>query len=359
MKTPFFSVVVIACNVAQYLPKCLDSILGQTFDDFEILLGLEESKDATFKIAENYAAKNSQIRLYKGALSGSASRIRNWGIENALGKYILFIDGDDWIELESLAKFKSKIDEFGGLDLIPASATVFYENSLKGNYSEIILCGSYPDEVLSGFEYLQKICPINKLKTATWMSAYNAEFLKSAPSLRQPDGRRHQDDEWTPRVFCKAKRVAALKYAYYNYRVRQGSITTKLNPKSMQDVAKNIESYLDYWASNKLPDGLKKSFATWYCDHSYRFFNSHSSKGYSRRLRYECFKECIGAKKQFAVFKDMLSYSTKSKKILLPIYELARLGTVGFFFAELIFKFIYEPLIFGLWPILSKRGAKK
>lgn len=358
MEKPFFSVVVIACNVAEYLPKCLDSILGQTFQDFEILLGLEESKDATFEIAKKYALGDSRIRIYEGALSGSASRIRNWGIENARGKYIIFVDGDDWIEPASLANFKSKIDEFGELDLIPASATIFYENTSVKKASEKIVCGNYVDKLFTGFEYLQKVCPINKLRTATWMSAYRADFLKSDKTLRQPDGRRHQDDEWTPRVFCAARRVASLNYAYYNYRIRTGSVTTKLNPKSMQDVAKNIVSYLDFWASGILPAGLKRSFATWYADHSYRFFNTHSRARYSRKLRRECFMECIGNKKSFAIFKDMIANASKSKRILLPIYTIARMGAAGFFCAEIIFRYIYEPLVFGLWAKLSKKTGR-
>lgn len=356
MEGRLFTVAVIACNVAEYLPQCLDSILSQTCGDFELLLGVETSKDDTQKIADEYAQKDSRITVSSTPVSGSASRIRNTAMENASGKYIIFVDGDDWIESDSLAKFKSKIDEFGDLDIIPATATVYRQKKdTPLAKAERIYCGKIPDKVYSGCEYLKNVCPINKLRTATWMAAYKTEFLRADKSLRQPDGRRHQDDEWTPRVFCAAKRVAGIDYAFYNYRIREGSITTKLNPKSMFDISKNIISFLDFWQSGKIPTYLQSSFSTWYADYTYRFFNSHSCVSYDREIRHKCFMDSIGNPENFVVFKKMVINASFSKRLLSPLYAIAIRGKVGFAVAEYLFRFVYEPLILKFWRKLSQK----
>lgn len=351
---PSFTIVVIACNVGTYIRQCLDSILSQKYGDFDVLIGVENSDDDTAKIADACAAKHKNVSVEKMERSGSASRIRNFGIENARGEYLLFVDGDDWIEPGALEKFSAKISEFGTPDVVPAAATEIPEDG--GNETKIF-CGDYPDAALTGVEYLARVCPITRMRTATWMSAYRTEFLRGKRIL-QCDGRRHQDDEWTPRVYLAAQSVAPLKFAYYNYRKRPGSVTTKANPKSMRDIAANMKSFMSLWRENRIPEGLKPQFATWNIDYAYRFFSSHSSKSYPRELRRECFMEGIGNPKQFEVFRMAAKYASPAKKLMLPICALAaKHGMFGF--AEFIFRRMYSPLVFWLWPKISSAAGRR
>ena len=350
---PSFTIVVIAYNVGTYIRQCLDSILSQKYGDFDVLIGVEKSDDDTAKIADACAAKHKNVSVEKMERSGSASRIRNFGIENARGKYLLFVDGDDWIEPETLEKFSAKISEFGAPDVVPAAATEISEDGSRTK----ILCGDYPDAALTGVEYLARVCPITRMRTATWMSAYRRGFLREN-ALFQPDGRRHQDDEWTPRVYLAAKSVAPLKFAYYNYRKRPGSVTTKANPKSMRDIADNMKSFMALWRENKIPEGLKPQFSTWNIDYAYRFFSSHSSKIYPRELRRGCFMEAVAAPGQFRIFRMAAKYASPAKKMMLPICALAsKPGMFGF--AELLFRRLYSPLVFGLWPRISSAAGRR
>lgn len=103
---PKISVIVPVYNTEQYLPRCIDSILDQTFTDFELLLIDDGSKDNSGKICDEYAAKDSRIRVFHKE-NGGVSSARNMGLDNALGKWVTFVDSDDWIEPKGLELLKN------------------------------------------------------------------------------------------------------------------------------------------------------------------------------------------------------------------------------------------------------------
>lgn len=101
MRTPTISVIVPVYNAEKYLPKCLESILSQTFTDFELLLIDDGSTDNSSKICDNYASKDNRIRVFHKE-NGGVSSTRNRGIKESQGKWIVFVDSDDWVGTEYL-----------------------------------------------------------------------------------------------------------------------------------------------------------------------------------------------------------------------------------------------------------------
>ena len=95
--TPKISVIVPVYNVEQYLPRCIDSILAQTFTDFELLLIDDGSTDNSGKICDEYASKDSRIRVFHKE-NGGVSSARQLGVDEAQGEYSIHVDSDDWIE---------------------------------------------------------------------------------------------------------------------------------------------------------------------------------------------------------------------------------------------------------------------
>lgn len=93
---PKISVIVPVYNTEQYLPRCIDSILAQTFTDFELLLIDDGSKDSSGKICDESAAKDSRIRVFHKE-NGGVSSARNMGLNNAQGEWITFVDSDDYL----------------------------------------------------------------------------------------------------------------------------------------------------------------------------------------------------------------------------------------------------------------------
>ena len=95
--TPKISVIVPVYNTEKYLHHCIDSILSQTFIDFELLLIDDGSKDSSGTICDEYAAKDNRVRVFHKE-NGGTSSARNMGLDNARGEYITFVDSDDWID---------------------------------------------------------------------------------------------------------------------------------------------------------------------------------------------------------------------------------------------------------------------
>lgn len=98
---PKISVIVPVYNTEQYLHRCIDSILAQTFTDFELLLIDDGSKDSSGKICDEYAAKDSRVRVFHKE-NGGVSSARNLGLDNVQGEWITFVDSDDWLESKGL-----------------------------------------------------------------------------------------------------------------------------------------------------------------------------------------------------------------------------------------------------------------
>ena len=96
MKKYYFSIIVPVYNTEQYIHQCIDSVLHQEFKDFELLLVNDGSKDKSLTICKEYAKKHSCIQVIDQE-NGGPSKARNTGLEHAQGKYILFLDSDDWL----------------------------------------------------------------------------------------------------------------------------------------------------------------------------------------------------------------------------------------------------------------------
>ncbi len=108
VKKGLVSVIIPVYNVAPYLPRCLDSVLGQTYQDLEILLVDDGSMDNSAQICEDYATKDKRVRIFHQQ-NGGVSIARNTGLDNAHGEFITFVDADDWIDLHAIENYLTAI----------------------------------------------------------------------------------------------------------------------------------------------------------------------------------------------------------------------------------------------------------
>ena len=110
-KKPKISIIVPVYNVEQYLRRCIDSILNQSFTDFELLLIDDGSKDSSGEICDEYVARDSRIRVFHKE-NGGVSSARNLGLDNAMGEYITFVDADDYLLCNTITDkiFNEKFD---------------------------------------------------------------------------------------------------------------------------------------------------------------------------------------------------------------------------------------------------------
>ena len=221
--TPFFSIVIPCCDVAQYLHECLNSVLDQPFADWECILGVEMSKDNTEEIARDYAAKDPRFKVFTGPRSGSCSASRNTGIDMAQGEYVIFLDGDDTIVDGSLQRLHDKIAAHYGADLYPCAIQVHNDltgknEEIRDNYpSDFSKEISGPEAMLTTEHFTKDVCPMLQL------TVFRRLFL-TENGLRCIPGLRRQDSEFSPRALYLAKRVVPLHEPFYLYRIRPNAV---------------------------------------------------------------------------------------------------------------------------------------
>ena len=221
---PFFSIIIPCCDVAQYVRECLDSVKKQSFGDWECIYGVEDSKDDTEAIVREYAAADERIKVFNHPRSGSCSATRNVGVDMAQGEYVIFLDGDDTIAEESLARIAGKIKARPGADLYPCVIIAYTEGTeereVRENYppeaSPVELTGPEATLFIAKFDVYP--CPMLQL------TVFRREFLIEH-DLKCIYGLRRQDSEFSPRALYLAKRVVPLHEPFYLYRIRPNSVS--------------------------------------------------------------------------------------------------------------------------------------
>lgn len=232
------SVIIPIYNTLDYLSECVDSILNQTLQDLEIILVNDGSTDGSEKAAAEYAAKYSSIILINQDNAG-LSAARNAGLRAAAGKYVYFIDSDDYLEKTALEKMYL-ISERKHLDILGFAAQTFYEsNELKKEYcnfdSSYVRKGAYSG-TFSGKELLAAL-----QHNGDYIASACLQFLRREYLIQNGiwfyEGIIHEDNLFTFEALIKAERAYCLKEAFYCRRVRSHSIMTK------EENAANLRGY--------------------------------------------------------------------------------------------------------------------
>lgn len=225
---PKFSLIVPVYNVEKYLHRCLDSILAQTFTNFELLLVDDGSKDLSGKICDEYAAKDKRIQVFHKE-NGGVSSARNVGISNARGAYISFIDSDDWVEKTYLEEIISNI---GDADIMFFSFRWMYEDGC----SNIV---SYGDKVVHGKDEIEKCILFLKHNDSglnlfgyTWNKVFKAEIIKKN-DIKFIENLSVSEDEIFTLAFCiNANCLRIMPALVYNYRWTHRGLTHCLKTKT-------------------------------------------------------------------------------------------------------------------------------
>lgn len=223
---PLISVIVPVYKVEEYLAKCVDSLLNQTYDNLEIILVDDGSPDNCGAICDDYAHRESRVRVVHKE-NGGLSSARNAGIDVARGEYLGFVDSDDWLEpqtyewlLDMALKENVKLVCAGRYDC----------SSWTGSRS-VGLCPQ-KREVISGEELTKRIFLWDNVDSAAWDKLYHASLFRQ---IRYPLGVVSEDLPTTYRLALDAGQVGMLDKPVYNYFHRDGSITTaSFSPKALQ-----------------------------------------------------------------------------------------------------------------------------
>nr|QCO71487.1 Glycosyltransferase [Streptococcus suis] len=316
----FISVVVPVYNVDSYLRECVDSLLEQTIDNYEIILVDDGSTDQSGNICDEYAKKSSKIKSFHKS-NGGLSDARNFGVKQSFGNLITFVDSDDCVRNDYLELLYTPFEK-RVCDLSIIEHEEFYENEIP-NIFNTLKNGDY--ERYSGRDILKFSLLGEKGSLSAWGKMYFRDDVINNPF---PKGELYEDMEVLYNILCKKKYVNfSIEKAYFYRRRKNSIVRSKLTERHLYGLKSCIhmlETEENY--GNELSNYIKCRILKQACGY---LPNLCGSKNYKMFIKVRGYiKPYIGYVLQ-APISD-LKLKLRSISYLLPAH-------IGLFYASILF----------------------
>ncbi|MDM5221857.1 glycosyltransferase [Peribacillus sp. NJ11] len=231
---PKVSIIVPIYNVEKYLVRCLDSLVNQTFNEIEIILVNDGSTDNSIDIIEEFQKKYEFIEVIN-KINGGLSSARNAGIEKARGEFLLFIDSDDYIELNMVEMLYSAASTSNSEIAICKFSYVYSNNNDK----EINTNEDYNKYKFVNNNQLIKLFLLNIVSGHAWNKLVKRElFIKH--NIEFPYGKYYEDAPTMMKLFSVVNKCTLINDSLYNYLQREDSIIKSTDIKKVKDHLNNL-----------------------------------------------------------------------------------------------------------------------
>ena len=228
--TEKITVIVPVYNVENYLNKCLDSIITQTYKNIEIIVVNDGSTDASGEICKEFAEIDHRI-IYIEQENAGLSAVRNTGLEIMSGDYVTFVDSDDWIEQDYLETLYKKIVEYQA-DI--AVGNYYSFNESEGMFYFHILGDSYYEKVYDNVSIFENLYDSQEIKSfaliSAWGKLYKAGLFEQ---LRFDIGKLGEDGYLNQKIYLLAEKIVYIHKGIYSYRIRNNSLSRSWTEKWM------------------------------------------------------------------------------------------------------------------------------
>lgn len=256
------SVIIPVYNVEAYLPRCLDSVLAQTFDDIEVLCINDCSSDKSLDILKDFAKRDERVKVFSNEKNIGGALSRNVGLDNATGEYIYFLDSDDWLDANYLEVMLKTIEK--------ADTDIIMNMSMMQEYVTKSVPYVQPDmlQVDADGQYVDKYGMIAKTPCLLWARLYKRDFLEKY-NLRLSSMRTTCDDyifHYISHIYTD--KTFVFMGPVYHYRIHQESITGQAKKEKCWDIQfiKAYDVIYDYYKEHGFLDHLPiKIFNTMSC----------------------------------------------------------------------------------------------
>lgn len=259
---PLISIIVPVYNTEEYIIRCLNSIINQSFKNIEIIISNDLSTDNSEAIILEYVKKYKFIKYFKMKSKGLAGGARNLGLANASGKYVGFVDSDDWIDTMMYEKMIN-LSERANADIALCGVIREYENiynaELRYEYKiENVLEGQIALDILTR-SYNQDI----SISSIVCNKIYRLDFLKKNKILFLSNSY-SEDDIFNFLCFIYANKIAITPNTYYHYYQRNNSTTHTFSKKHIDDLVKGFVVLKKYLEKNNLYEINKKNYYSFF-----------------------------------------------------------------------------------------------
>ncbi len=214
-KNPLISIIIPIYQVEKYLVRCLESIINQTYENIEIILVDDGSKDNCPQICDEYMKKDKRIKVIHKK-NGGLSDARNKGLETIKGSYVTFVDSDDYVEKDYIEYLYKLIKKYK-TNLSVCASRAIYESGT------IISQETYEEYKLTKVKLLEKMLYQENINVSTWGKLYASKLFND---IKFPNGRIFEDSLTTYKLIDKCDYIAVGLVNKYNYMIRENSILT-------------------------------------------------------------------------------------------------------------------------------------
>lgn len=294
---PKYSIIIPVYNVEAYIKKCLDSVVNQTYKDYEVIIINDGSTDHSMEIAKDY-----HFKIINQENKGQ-SAARNRGMKQAKGEYIVFLDSDDTIEKDLLKKLEKATTDKP--DVIRYQVRTTFEEKDSVDYKEESF------DTCSGVEAFEKICKYHFVD-AVALYCVKRKYLEEE-NFSFKEGTLHEDFRLIPVLIMKAKKVKSISYIGYNYLQRNNST---MNSNNYQKTKRKV---IDFY--NHYKDMIKEIDKTNLDSRIFKSFIANSLILKITELKGKDYQEYKRKLKEEKVFDNILTdtFPRKIKRVLLEM----------------------------------------
>ena len=253
---PQISVVVPVYNVEKYLRECLDSLANQTFEDFEVICVNDGFDDSSPDILEEYASEDERFKIVSQENKG-LSGARNTGMNYIKGRYLLFLDSDDWLELNALELLYNHANALNS-EMVIFPYRYFNQETKQYEENDFTKLNMFDSSVDNkNFNYKNIPETVFRIPHES-IKLYDVKTLKKL-AVKFPEGLNYEDAYFFYKIFFKLNKVSIIRTPIYNYRIRNDSICTTGTEKSF-DIFKILTSIENFLKEDEIYESFKDEF---------------------------------------------------------------------------------------------------
>lgn len=253
---PEISVIVPVYNMARYLPMCLQSVLEQTFSDFELICIDDCSIDDSWSVLERYAAQDDRVQLFCNEHNLGLSGTRNVGMSHAAGKYLFFLDADDFLEKEAFSILYERAEREKTDMILFDYRHLFEKGARVWKKPEYINYDGLEEKTYNGQNLFGKLMEGHRFEVQACFKFYSIAFLRRY-QLGFYENIWHEDFLFSFQCMMNAKRVACCNKILYNYRKRADGISNVLKEKRAQSYFLVFLEVMRYWNEYAINDEIE------------------------------------------------------------------------------------------------------